>query len=105
MGSLIPARFEYLFVLVLFLWLIVALFPFQVGSLIRRREYWTSQALFFVIATLLDLVAIELGWWIFSDSKVLGVYWMGLPLEEYVLFIIFHLATCASWEAMTRELA
>ena len=102
---MIPARYEYLVVLALFLQLTIALFPDQARRLIQQSTYWYSQSLLVAYSTVIDLVAVRLGWWEFSSQKSLGVSLFGLPIEEFILFFLFHFAACCSWDAYGGDLA
>ncbi len=101
---MISDSYEYAVLLGLFLLVNYAVFPGEIHAILRKRGFWYSQALFLLFGFLIDLIAINLGWWYFSSSKLIGVDFLGVPVEEFILFLLFHLAMCVSWESFRHDL-
>jgi lycopene cyclase domain-containing protein len=50
-----------------------------------------------------DMVATHRGHWAFSKTFTLGPELLGLPIEEYLFFIVVGLACIALWEQVQRQ--
>jgi hypothetical protein len=62
------------------------------GYLVRRRHEWTvAVAVPTLYLWFADRVAIGLGVWTISNTQTLGVYILGLPLEEATFFLVTNL--------------
>lgn len=90
--------------LVFFAIVCFSLFLDQLLKLFRSKAFWLSFALYFLFCTMADYVAIRLGWWVFADDKILGIHFITIPLEEYILFALIYFLTIGFWEAQCHEL-
>jgi hypothetical protein len=62
------------------------------GYLVRQRHEWTvAVAVPTLYLWFADRVAIGLGVWTISSTQTLGVYILGLPLEEATFFLVTNL--------------
>jgi len=52
-----------------------------------------------LVATLIDLFALDLGWWSFTPNEICGVSILKIPIEEFALFSVMFVLVVASWEA------
>jgi len=84
-----PSRFEYAFVILMLGMLLAAVFHRPLGREARRPAFWVGLAVFFAGCMVLELVALTAGWWTFEPSKVLGLWLLGIPVEELLLFVGF----------------
>lgn len=72
--------------------MIVPLLVLVTGILVYRQHIMTdnigvigrSMALLFIIGYLWDAFAIHAGWWYYEPSQVVGIWLLGMPLEEYI---------------------
>lgn len=46
-----------------------------------------SMAVLFVIGIIWDSYAIHAGWWYYESHQIVGVWFLGMPLEEFVFII------------------
>jgi lycopene cyclase domain-containing protein len=94
-------RCEYLLVLTF-----SALIPVLLGGHPRVRLYQRWKAVLPAIAgpTLLfwlwDIAAVRRGHWNFNEEFILGWRWAGLPLEEYLFFIVVGFVSLFTYEAV-----
>ena len=52
-----------------------------------------------------DLAGAGLGHWDYNPARILGVYLFGLPLEEYLFFVVIPLCGVLAYEAVRAVLA
>lgn len=99
-----PAKYEYLFLLLIFGAAGVSVLTR--GSLLafRSRAFWISMAIFIALATTIDLLAIRWHWWTWSPQKTCGLALLGIPVEEFILFLLGHTISIALWETL-RDVA
>lgn len=97
---MIPSRFEYFFLLSIIALAGWSLLGHQLQPVIKRASYWVSFVIFFGACTIIDLLAINLGWWWFSNEKTVGLLIGSIPVEEFILFILFFNLTVAAWESL-----
>ncbi len=100
---MIPSSFEYLFLLLLYLLIITSLFTFRVAECLRRKSFWQSFAVFGLSWTAIELVGLELEMWKYSTEGTCGLVPLGIPIEEFIVFFLIHLATVASWETFAAD--
>lgn len=70
--------------------------------LLRRRYFWLLLALFLLYVTAIDLVALRMDWWRFNPDRIVGITLVGIPIEEYLLGILFCLFTISVWENLDK---
>ena len=46
-----------------------------------------------------DIVATARGHWTFNDDHVLGLYLLGMPIEEWLFFVVLSFVSIFSWES------
>jgi lycopene cyclase domain-containing protein len=97
---LIAARYEYLFLLLVFAFVAISMLSARAQRAVMTPAFRISLVLFIAFGTAVDLVAIHCGWWVWSPTKTCGVQMLGIPVEEYILFVIGHLALVATWETL-----
>jgi len=97
---MIPENLEYLFLLFLYLLLITTFLAEPVLKLLPRRSFWISCALFCLTWALIEIYALRAHWWIFSPNKICGIFIATVPIEEYILFILVHVSTAATYCAI-----
>jgi lycopene cyclase domain-containing protein len=95
-------RFSYVAVLVLVLigslWLEVVL---RTRVLRRWRRFLLAIAPAVVLFYLWDVYAIDQGHWSFDVDRILGIYLpAGVPLDEFLFFMIIPLASVLTIEAV-----
>jgi len=74
------------------------------GARVYRRPRRLVATLLPVLAVFVawDLVATRRGHWSFTDEYVLGVRLLGLPLEEWLFFIVVPVCALLTFEALGR---
>jgi lycopene cyclase domain-containing protein len=79
---------------------------FVLGARVYRRPRRTALAILpvFTAFALWDVVATHTGHWHFSDRYTLGPRLAGLPLEEWLFFIVVPLCALLTYEAVGRVL-
>jgi lycopene cyclase domain-containing protein len=101
---MVPSNVEYLLVLASLALAGVALFPEQLRLLVRRPEFWLAYLIFLIVATALDVFALQLKWWSFTSAEICGLSIWRIPIEEFLLFSLMFSLVVASWEAFeTRD--
>ncbi|MGZ5465661.1 MAG: lycopene cyclase domain-containing protein [Thermoanaerobaculia bacterium] len=97
---MIPGRYEYLFLLLIFGLIGLAILSARAQRAIRTQTFWVSMAIFCVFGTAVDLLAIHWNWWQWSPDKTCGIRLLAIPIEEYILFLVGHTAAVAIWETL-----
>jgi lycopene cyclase domain-containing protein len=46
-----------------------------------------------------DVIATERGHWSFNSTYVAGVYLLGMPIEEWIFFIVVAFVSIFTWES------
>ena len=89
-----PSELAYLFVELALLLTILGFChgAFEWCELLSRR-IGGRLLLLFVLWLVVDLVAVRLGLWAFPQGGTLSFRFLGLPLEEYILFWLHTLLT------------
>lgn len=95
---MIAERFEYLFLLLLFAMIGGSLVSPRRWCVVRTRPYVLSLLAFFMFGTIIDTLAIRWNWWAWSATKCWGVRILEIPIEEFVLFVLFHAVVVLIWE-------
>lgn len=95
----IPPEADYLILVLLFSVVCVAIFLEELRELSTTFPFWCGLISWTSISTALDCLAIQLGWWAFSDDKILGICVFSVPLEEIALFIAIYLFAVCAWES------
>jgi lycopene cyclase domain-containing protein len=93
-------RFEY--ILLLFLVLIFPLVLSADRKLPIRRHPRTLARVIGTVAVpfwLWDLVATAQGHWSFHGERVLGLWLLGMPLEEWLFFLVIPFVSIFTWES------
>jgi lycopene cyclase domain-containing protein len=71
---------------------------------LRLYERWDSLAKTILVTScvfwLWDIVAVHRGHWWFNEDYVLGVQWLGLPLEEWLFFLVISFISIFTWESI-----
>jgi len=97
---LIAARYEYLFLLLVFAFVAVSMLSARAQRAVTTPSFYVSLVLFITFGTIIDLVAIHWNWWVWSPTKTCGIQMLGIPVEEYILFVVGHVALIATWETL-----
>ena len=66
-----------------------------------RRLMWTVGPVLLAFAAW-DLVATARGHWWFNDASILGPRPLGLPIEEWLFFLIVPICAVLTYEALGR---
>jgi len=75
---------------------------FKVGVLRRWKRALTSILPVSALFIVWDAYAISQGHWFFDRDQVLGIFGpFGIPLEEYLFFIVVPMAALLTIEAVT----
>jgi lycopene beta-cyclase len=100
-----PERFYYLFILLACLVVTLPL-EFVLGARVYRQPKRTMLAILpaFTAFAIWDLVAAQRGHWWFSERYTLGPRIVGLPVEEWLFFIVVPLCALLTYEAVGRVL-
>jgi len=85
---MIPSKLEYLLVLATLAIAGGSLFHQQLVLIIRKSEFWCAYLMFLAVATMIDCLAINLGWWSFTSAELCGILILGIPIEEFILFSV-----------------
>jgi lycopene cyclase domain-containing protein len=74
------------------------------GARVYRRPRRLAATLLPVVAVFVvwDLLATHRGHWWFADEYVLGVRLLGLPLEEWLFFLVVPVCALLTFEALGR---
>jgi lycopene cyclase domain-containing protein len=94
---------EYLFVLAAIL-----VFPLLLSILMRIRMYRHPRALLLSMGTVClvywtwDVLATARGHWSFNPAYVLDVRCLGLPVEEWLFFVVISFVAIFTYEAVRR---
>jgi len=99
---MLPAKYEYLAVLLVLTIFITATAWEQVRALIKERAFWISFAAYVVLCVGLDVTATRAGWWDFPAPTNMGANLAGVPIEEFVLFFVIFLSAVAAWRVLER---
>jgi len=99
----IPARFEYAFILAVFVLTGLTITWEGVLRAVKRRPAQHAIGLFFIYCLGIEIVALTRGWWTFDARRVLGVYVWRIPIEELLLFTAFSVIVLGAWETLANE--
>lgn len=47
-----------------------------------------------------DVLVTERGHWSFNPNSVVGISWLGLPLEEWLFFVVIAFVSIFTWESV-----
>lgn len=100
--AMVPERFEYLFLLLVFFLLIVTLLREPAMQVVRKRSFWLSGGVFCLTWALIEVYALRSHFWVFSPNKICGVFLATVPLEEYIAFALIHLSTVTTWSVLRK---
>lgn len=76
----------------------------KVGVLRRLKRVFLSIAPVAIIFLIWDYYAVSQGHWWFDEEQVVGIYGpKGVPLEEFLFFIVVPLASLLTIEAVRRK--
>ncbi|MGK2856842.1 MAG: lycopene cyclase domain-containing protein [Thermoanaerobaculia bacterium] len=79
---MIPARFEYAFILIIFALTGLTITWEGVVRAVKRRPAQQAIGLFYIYCLTIEFVALTRGWWTFDARQALGVYIWRIPVEE-----------------------
>jgi lycopene cyclase domain-containing protein len=99
---MLPPESEYLAVLLVLMIFVAAATWEQVRTLLKERAFWLSLAAYLVLCTALDVIAVRLQWWSFPAPTNMGIWLGGVPIEEFVLFIVIFISATAAWKFLER---
>ncbi len=95
---MIAARYEYLFLLMMFSLVGASIISPRRWRLVVRPHYVLSLTAFFIFGTIVDWLAVRWNWWTWSAVKCWGPRILKIPVEEFFLFVIFHAVVVLIWE-------
>ena len=74
------------------------------GARVYRRWRRAAWAILPVAAVFLvwDVAVTAFGWWRFDPAQVMGVFLGGLPLEEWLFFLVIPVCGLLTFEAVSR---
>jgi lycopene cyclase domain-containing protein len=84
----------------------ILLFPLLLSIVMRLRMYAHPRALLSSIAIVClvywvwDIVVTARGHWSFNPAYVLGIQFIGMPLEEWLFFIVIGFVSIFTYEAV-----
>lgn len=99
---MIEEKFEYLFILCLLALTGLSLTWEGAIKLFKRRSAVLTIAVFFVYCLGIEVVALNLGWWSFPETRIVGYYLWIVPVEELLLFVVFSIVTLSCWEDLNN---
>lgn len=99
---MLPAKYEYLAVLVVLTIFVTAAAWEEVRAVIRERAFWISFAAYVVLCAGLDVTATRAGWWDFPAPTNIGTSLAGVPIEEFALFFVIFLSAVSAWKVLER---
>ncbi|MFA5261124.1 MAG: lycopene cyclase domain-containing protein [Candidatus Omnitrophota bacterium] len=82
------------------------IFPFVLSFYPPLRFYQHKRALFFSLGLIVlmfgawDVLATTRGHWYFNPQGILGVWFLKLPVEEWLFFIIIPFCCIFTWEVV-----
>jgi lycopene beta-cyclase len=78
---------------------------FVLGARVYRRPRRLATALLpvMVVYVVWDLVATTRGHWSFADRYILGVRLLGLPMEEWLFFLVVPICGLLTFEVLGRR--
>ena len=100
---MLSSKLEYLTLALIYSLVTFTLLKEQVLQLLARRSFWFSCLAFCLLWTVLEIYALRHNWWQFNPEKVSGLFIGGLPIEEYLVFVLIHLSTTALWAGLERN--
>ena len=100
---MLPAKFEYSFILSLFALTGLSLSWDGLRIAIRRPQFLVTAAVFYLYCLCIEIAALNLGWWTFDEHRIVGLYVWRIPVEELALFAVFILLTLGTWEMLTND--
>ncbi|MEK6847216.1 MAG: lycopene cyclase domain-containing protein [Nanoarchaeota archaeon] len=80
---------EYLLILLVFL--VISIFlerKYNIHLYHSKKERFTTPIIIFLIGTIIDYYATWKGYWIFPGNGLIGIRIFGLPIEEFLFFLI-----------------
>lgn len=100
---MIPYHLEYMFLLAVYVLILVTLFQERLVRVLKGRSFWISFALFALCWTLIEIYGLEKGMWVYSETRLCGVEFFTVPLEEYLVFFLIHLANVLAWLTFSEK--
>jgi lycopene cyclase domain-containing protein len=100
---MISSKWEYLILLVLFDLIGISLFSNRIQKL-KRKSVIITLIVFFFFSVILEIIALNLGWWHFNLGHICGLELLHIPIEEYFLFLSFYFIAIIVWEYLEDEL-
>jgi lycopene cyclase domain-containing protein len=94
---MVGTRFDYLLILAVLLLFVGAAHGEDIRAAARKTEFWTAGVVYLFCCGVLDSIAIRLRWWTFNESKISGVAFADIPVEEFVLFGAIYGLTIGTW--------
>ena len=99
---MLPQEFEYFAVLLVLMTFVTAAAWEQVRALTQERAFWVSLAAYLVLCVMLDVSAVRLEWWSFPAPTNIGLTVGGVPIEEFLLFVVIFVSATAAWKFLER---
>ncbi len=97
--DLLVPRFDYLAVLAVGTITGLLVFGEELRQLLQRPALWLGAMSFVLFSTLVEVTALSRGWWTFTEDRLLGISFVQVPVEEYLLFFGAYIFTVAAWES------
>jgi lycopene cyclase domain-containing protein len=97
---MIPERLEYLFLAFLYAIIVAITLREPVLKLLKKRSFWLSCVTFCITWALIEIYALRHHLWVFSPNKICGLFIATVPIEEYIVFVLIHLSTVATWTVL-----
>ena len=94
---MIPMKYAYLVIIVVLELFTISAFFEELRVFVRKAEFWISMLMFLFICTIVDTVGLRFAWWTFSSQRICGVYFLKLPIEEFLLFSLIFALALSSW--------
>ena len=78
----------YLLIILLFGIFPAAVFLWLARNVIHWKTFFVAEAFIFIVAVISDYIGIQAEVWTYGTGKILGIGLFGIPLEDYIFFLL-----------------
>jgi len=97
-------NYEYLFTLILVLIVsIVVHYRYEVTLFRKRATTILMFLIFIIIGMLWDTIGVERGFWTYPKENNVGIIVLGLPIEEFLFYIIIPYFVLVVYRVLTSN--
>jgi len=61
------------------------------------KSFWITVVIFFIYSSMLEYIALKQKWWNFNPGRIMGILILSIPVEEYLLFLLFAFFVIGMW--------